>query len=854
MDLDLESNPNTEIARLRAENEALHQLLKERVWGPLACLSITPLSSVEVNLTEPIRFSLGPPPDEVNEMSLRHVMAGARCLIYHSLAWEDDTGILHWKHHIADSDAAHSFFPVTIPPDGDYLTAWIAGRFPEDQSRMYACAAAALRSGRSYSQEYRCRRADRTVRWLSEYVAVEPIAPRVWKLLTICTDITERKQSEDLLRQMMAEAPCLLWYATVRETGTGCLHWDLTLADEEAAARYLPIDQMPDEPFVEAWYRSRLPEDNVRMYVLAKPAIRAGRDYRQEFRCRMRDGSLRTLVERVHVETLGEGTWRAVGVCIDVTERKQQEEALYSVMSGAHCLLWYAEVYETPDGKIEWQGHVADEAAAQRFFQVEVPEGRDYYYAWYWTRLEEDRQASDLHGREAFRAGHSYSQEFRCRRADGAIRWLSEYVTVETNGPRHWSLVGVCTDITERHEVEERVNRQFERLETLYAIETMIATNPDSRPTLKYLLLQALRLLHMDAGDILLYDPSARTFHCAAEAGFRRSLQTPGPLSIDQGRARTVLRERKTIYHTAPGAPPTAGYDDPLFAREGFASYLAVPLLSKGEVLGLLELFGRSPREIDPEWRQFAETLGGQAATAINNARMVADLQQTNAELLCAYDATIEGWARVLELRDKETEGHSQRVTEMTCRLAQALGVGDPDLSYIRYGALLHDIGKMGVPDSILHKPGPLNEAEWAVMRKHPEYAHRILSPIAFLKPALDIPYCHHERWNGSGYPRGLKGGEIPLAARIFAVVDVWDALRSARPYRAALPEAEVFAEIRAAAGTHLDPHVVEVFLNEVCRTASGVAPDPYALSSRSGRASRGGLAGRDRDRTEDQV
>jgi len=182
-------------------------------------------------------------------------------------------------------------------------------------------------------------------------------------------------------------------------------------------------------------------------------------------------------------------------------------------------------------------------------------------------------------------------------------------------------------------------------------------------------------------------------------------------------------------------------------------------------------------------------------------------------ELAVAYDTTIEGWARALELRDQEAEGHSQRVTELALRLARAMGISEEYLVLFRRGALLHDIGKMGIPDVILLKPDALTEEEWTIMRKHPIYAYDMLSPIAYLRPALDIPYCHHEKWDGTGYPRGLKGDQIPLAARIFAVVDVWDALRSDRPYRAAWPEEEVWEYIREQSGKHFDPQVVEAFL-----------------------------------------
>ena len=190
----------------------------------------------------------------------------------------------------------------------------------------------------------------------------------------------------------------------------------------------------------------------------------------------------------------------------------------------------------------------------------------------------------------------------------------------------------------------------------------------------------------------------------------------------------------------------------------------------------------------------------------------ISALKDANFELIRAYNKTLEGWAKALELRDQETEGHTRRVTEMTVRLAEVLQVADEELVHIHRGAMLHDIGKMGIPDAILLKPGKLTPEEWIIMRMHPVYAYEMLSPIDFLKPALDIPYCHHERWDGSGYPRGLKGADIPLSARIFSVVDVWDALFSDRPYRMAWTAEKVWAHIRSLSGVHFDPHVVEGF------------------------------------------
>jgi putative two-component system response regulator len=189
-----------------------------------------------------------------------------------------------------------------------------------------------------------------------------------------------------------------------------------------------------------------------------------------------------------------------------------------------------------------------------------------------------------------------------------------------------------------------------------------------------------------------------------------------------------------------------------------------------------------------------------------------AKLREANAQLLNAYEATIESLSHALDLRDRETEGHSRRVTELTVRLAQALNLRDEEIMHLRRGALLHDVGKIGIPDSILHKPAPLTEEEWVIMRRHPQFAYEMLHPIEYLHPALDIPHSHHEKWDGTGYPRGLKGEEIPMVARLFALADVWDAVTSDRPYRAAWTEEEALTYIRDQSGKHFDPQVVELF------------------------------------------
>jgi PAS domain S-box-containing protein/putative nucleotidyltransferase with HDIG domain len=218
---------------------------------------------------------------------------------------------------------------------------------------------------------------------------------------------------------------------------------------------------------------------------------------------------------------------------------------------------------------------------------------------------------------------------------------------------------------------------------------------------------------------------------------------------------------------------------------------------------------------IDPRTKSILEV---QTASRDITERKKAEkaLHEAHNDLQEAYEKTIEGWVRALDLRDRETEGHTQRVTELTIKMAEKLGFSGEELVHIRRGALLHDMGKMAIPDEILQKPGPLNEAEWGKMRQHPQYAYEMLSPISYLRPALEIPFYHHERWDGSGYPRGLKGEDIPLAARFFSIIDVWDALSSDRPYRKKLPQEEVTRYLREKAGHLFDQRLVEVFLSVV--------------------------------------
>jgi response regulator RpfG family c-di-GMP phosphodiesterase len=358
------------------------------------------------------------------------------------------------------------------------------------------------------------------------------------------------------------------------------------------------------------------------------------------------------------------------------------------------------------------------------------------------------------------------------------------------------------------------------RLTTLRDIDSAIASSFDLRLTLNILMDQTIAHLGVNAVDIALYHPDLQSLTYLIGGGFHMPSPTRPQLRIGEGLAGQVIIRQQT-YHVNDIQVSPATQNEPLIRREGFIAYIGIPLIVKGQIKGVFEVFHRSPLSPTPDWMEFLHTLAGQAAIAIDNAQLFENLQQSNQELVQAYDTTLEGWARALELRDRETEGHTRRVTNLTLRLAKYMDIKDSEFVNMRRGVLLHDIGKMGVPDHILKKKGPLTPLEWNEMRQHPLYAYNLLSPISYLRGALDIPYCHHEHWDGNGYPRGLKGEQIPLSARIFSVVDIWDALLSDRPYRKAWPRNKVIEYLTEISGTYLDPEIVAIFLKMIAEDES---------------------------------
>lgn len=395
------------------------------------------------------------------------------------------------------------------------------------------------------------------------------------------------------------------------------------------------------------------------------------------------------------------------------------------------------------------------------------------------------------------------------------------YITMDSRTPHAFSKNDGVTTQTFAHQAAtslenarlfEAEHKRRREAENLRIAATAITSSLDPHEVLETILVALRQVVPFDMGTImLLEDEHVRIVAAQGFSNDRAMLNQTYPssnallIALKQSQRILILEDalNDKRYERWAGADLIRGW-------------LGIPLVVHGEVIGFITLGSFKIAAFDQNAADLAQTFSLHAAAAIDNTQLFENLQKTNQELVQAYDTTLAGWAKALELRDKETHGHTNRVTELTVDLARFMGISKTDLVHLRRGVLLHDIGKMGVPNEILHKEGPLTDEEWIEMRRHPQYAFDLLYPITFLRPSLDIPYSHHEWWDGTGYPQNLKGEDIPLPARIFAVVDVWDALLSDRPYRKSWERDDVKNYLREQAGTHFDPKIVAVFLKMI--------------------------------------
>lgn len=363
-----------------------------------------------------------------------------------------------------------------------------------------------------------------------------------------------------------------------------------------------------------------------------------------------------------------------------------------------------------------------------------------------------------------------------------------ENITTQTPAKELWTLLKVSSSLASTLDLAEVLQIAIESAADLLGLDTGAIYTLEN----DFLYLGATTPpLHSDFPDEL------RLASIHDHPHIKELIDSKAPVYLEDARTASLSAAEKTVVDA-----------------RNLISLLYFPLLLKGTVIGVF-IVGttNNSRQFTKSEIDLCYILSFQVSFAIANAQLYAKAQQALTDLSQAYDATLKGWSRVLDMRDHVTDEHTHRVADLTITLAERMGIPDAEIAHIRRGALMHDIGKMGIPDTILQKPGELTDAELAIMQTHPEKAYQILSQIDYLAPAMDIPYCHHEKWDGTGYPRGLKGDEIPLAAQLFAVVDVYDALTTDRPYRKAWSKEQTLDYIREQSGKHFSPVAVRAFL-----------------------------------------
>ena len=711
---------------------------------------------------------------------------------------------------------------------------------PEDQAVVWkALREFALSPVQEAPWEFRQVTQSGKIIWISETSRMISVTGGGQAILVVCDDITKRKQAEADLQTSESR-----YRLSARATNDVIWEWDI-LANDKVWSENLQIlfgyNRQELKKDSQWWENHIHPHDSQRVLEkLNNALLNEETIWEDEYRFLRSAGSAAYVIDRGYIERDSSGKpIRMIGAMSDITDRRRREDelgALASVSAALRVAGPRNEILQVVLDQVMLQfeargGALILKRAGTDILVVEAAGGE-----WSGCVGSKDPPSGDV-SRQVMESGtpcviDDLAQDVSMS-LNAGMKKTGSFISVPLSTPA--GMIGVmnivraaafrsedmrlmmniadmAANAIQRASAYEQLKRQIESIRILRTIDMFIASGADLHLTLQAIVNQAIAHLGCDAVSILMLNQSIHALEFAEGTGFRTAGVRQTSLRLGEGFAGQAVLKRETIKVDDLASLK----DHPLHVLEGFACYYGVPLIAKGDVKGVMEVLHRTNIEADREWLDFLESLAAQAALAIDNASLFSSLQRSNMELGIAYESTLEGWSAALDMRDRETEGHTQRVTNLTLVLAEAMGVGEKDRMQIRRGALLHDIGKLGIPDRILLKPDILTGDEWEIMRQHPVYAQRLLYPIPHLRPALDIPYCHHERWDGSGYPRGLKDEHIPLAARIFAVADVWDALCSDRPYRPAWERDKALSYIKSLSGVHFDPKVVEVFIQLV--------------------------------------
>ena len=434
---------------------------------------------------------------------------------------------------------------------------------------------------------------------------------------------------------------------------------------------------------------------------------------------------------------------------------------------------------------------------------------------------------------KVFNSSQNQYGQFLLNSPHGGKIWYAVSIRCLEDGENAQRAIMVARDITQQMDDYQTIQQRNQEIETLYEISQLISSSLDVEKIYDSFYQRISQIMDCDNLMISSFNPKENKIYCEYCRLEGKKVETSKfpPLKLEQeekGMQSQVIKTGKpVIIQDAQAQAETTrnafhvDTDGKLYELDKVPeseekvtrSGILVPILLTDKVVGVVQVYSLNLNAYGEQELHILQALAVQIGVASNNAKLYEDLQTSNKHLQQAYDKTLEGWSMALQMREKETAGHTRRVAELALKLADRMGISEENKIHLRRGALLHDIGKLVLPDNILHKVGTLTEEEWKIIRNHPVYAYEWLHPIKYLQPALDVPHYHHERWDGSGYPKGLRGKNIPLFARLFAIVDVYDALSSDRPYRDAWPQKKVLDYLRDQAGKQFDPQIVAIFL-----------------------------------------